>query len=256
MMKKIFCAYLLMMVALSTGCWMFVQNQIPLPIPAGPFLWLDADAAYVTKDGSNNVSSWNDRSGHGYNFTQATAGVQPLWVASSINSLPALVGDGVGKFLQNTAVTWFPNQFTFTIVVRNDNGSANGSTFCDTQIGAPNFPLSSASNLGSIFSGTTYYVQTSSSNPMHSPTDAAAHVITVSTDHTITTGLNAWYDGVQGLTNLDSSNAGQTGTGILFAGYAAYLKGAIAEVVAYNRILNSTDRGTVEGYLKTKYATP
>lgn len=49
-------------------------------------IWLDADPAYVTKDGSNNVSQWNSRVGTYF----CTAALSPTWSASGINSKPTI----------------------------------------------------------------------------------------------------------------------------------------------------------------------
>jgi hypothetical protein len=42
-------------------------------------LWYRADLG-VTKDGSDRVSAWADQSGNGYNASQGTGSLQPLWV--------------------------------------------------------------------------------------------------------------------------------------------------------------------------------
>ena len=58
-------------------------------------VWLDADdSSTITKDGSNKVSQWNDKSGQGNHVSQSTAGSQPLWVDSAQNSKPLIRFDG------------------------------------------------------------------------------------------------------------------------------------------------------------------
>ncbi len=46
----------------------------------------------VTKDGSNNVSQWDDKSGNGINFIQTTSGDYPAFTAvnSAMNNLPSI----------------------------------------------------------------------------------------------------------------------------------------------------------------------
>jgi hypothetical protein len=64
-------------------------------------LWLDAaDAATVTLNGST-VSQWNDKSGNARHVSQATAGQQPTWNATGLNSKPTLVFDGSNDILLN-----------------------------------------------------------------------------------------------------------------------------------------------------------
>jgi len=50
---------------------------------AGLQLWLDAsDLSTITKDGSNYVSQWNDKSGNGNNANQANATYRPIYEAA------------------------------------------------------------------------------------------------------------------------------------------------------------------------------
>jgi hypothetical protein len=44
--------------------------------------------------------------------------------------------------------------------------------------------------------------------------------------------------------------------GLMYGFSSDYYTGDIAEVLIYNSALSNTDRSNVEGYLKTKYATP
>jgi hypothetical protein len=62
------------------------------PISIGDLkIWLDAsDSSTITKDGSNRVSQWNDKSGNSYNQSQSTGGVQPLWIAADKNGLDVI----------------------------------------------------------------------------------------------------------------------------------------------------------------------
>ena len=65
-------------------------------------LWIDAsDASTITLDGSNNVEQWDDKSGNGRNLVQATVSLRPGYLASGINGLPAVVGDGI-----DDVMTW------------------------------------------------------------------------------------------------------------------------------------------------------
>jgi hypothetical protein len=67
----------------------------------GIYQWFDAtDAGSITKDGSDNVTQWADKTGNAGHLTASgTAG--PLYVASSINSKPALTFDS-SKGLDNS----------------------------------------------------------------------------------------------------------------------------------------------------------
>ena len=55
--------------------------------------WLDADdASTITKDGSNKVSAWNDKSGNAKHATMTTASRQPTYTASDsvLNGKPSV----------------------------------------------------------------------------------------------------------------------------------------------------------------------
>ena len=58
--------------------------------------------ANITKDGSNKVSSFTSRVS-GYNVAQATAGLQPVWSATSVNGFPGITYDGVDDLLDGAS---------------------------------------------------------------------------------------------------------------------------------------------------------
>lgn len=87
----------------ATQIWPASAAWLPTDLSgATTELWFDAqDAASITKDGSNLVSQWNDKSGNDHHATQATASRQLLYQASNSNigNLPSIgtidAGDGM-----------------------------------------------------------------------------------------------------------------------------------------------------------------
>jgi hypothetical protein len=66
----------------------------PKEIP-GLVLWLDAaDAKSISKDAANKVSKWSDKSGKNLNSEQSDAAAQPIYNATALNQLPAIVFNG------------------------------------------------------------------------------------------------------------------------------------------------------------------
>ena len=72
----------------------------PLTLP-GLTLWLDsADSDTITKDGSDLVSQWDDKSGNSRNFT-ASGAVRPTWQSAQLNSNPGIYFGG-GQHLEHS----------------------------------------------------------------------------------------------------------------------------------------------------------
>ena len=68
-------------------------RKIPSDI-SGLSAWFDAnDLDTITKDLSNNVSQWDDKSTKSNNVTQGTASKQPLWIPNSQNGKPGIQFD-------------------------------------------------------------------------------------------------------------------------------------------------------------------
>ena len=90
---------------------------------SGLALWLDAsDLATITKDGSNYVSAWADKSGKGFNVTQATGSAQPLWSANTISF------DGSSDFLLSaTGLDIMKNKAGGTIIAVGSIGSGTAT---------------------------------------------------------------------------------------------------------------------------------
>jgi hypothetical protein len=78
-----------------------LKNVITAASIGGLALWLDAADGSTITQSSSRVSQWKDKSGNGNHAAQATGGLQPLYVANAINSLPAIQfrDDGTAKLL-------------------------------------------------------------------------------------------------------------------------------------------------------------
>ena len=73
----------------------------PVDLP-GLTLWLDAsDADTITKDGSDLVSAWNDKSGNARNFTYVS-GTKPTWQSAQLNGNPGILFNGSSTRLEHS----------------------------------------------------------------------------------------------------------------------------------------------------------
>lgn len=81
-------------------------------LDANTVAWFAADdLTSITKDGSNLVSSWNDKSGKGNHLLQATGTRQPLWVTPNIIRF-----NGTSQWMMTAPFTWARPNFIYMVV--------------------------------------------------------------------------------------------------------------------------------------------
>lgn len=76
------------------------------PLDLSPDLWLDASDTSTITSSSGFVSQWNDKSGLGRNVVQASAALQPVTGASTVNGRNVI--DFAGDYMASSAAasTW------------------------------------------------------------------------------------------------------------------------------------------------------
>lgn len=204
-----------------------------------PTLWLDAsDESTITTD--VGVSVWADKSGNGYDVTQATGANQPATGTRTINGLNVLDFDGSNDYLTNTAITTTqPNsifavaQFDVTSSYRflldgitsrqilyNYNGEANINA--GTEVQSTSTPVSGAA---SIWSGT--FDGASSDLRINGVSEVSGNA------------------GTNGLTDL--------AVGTLHTLNNFFLNGAVAEVIIIDSALSAQQISDTETYLADKW---
>jgi hypothetical protein len=106
-------------------CRSKISGALWTPYYSTTALWLDgSDASTITLN-SGNVSQWNDKSGNGRNFSQASAAAQPAYTANQLNGLPALIFDGVDDFLDGGQVLDLIGGLAIFMVVRQRSAADN-----------------------------------------------------------------------------------------------------------------------------------
>lgn len=234
-------------------------NKCPADI-GGCVVWLDAtDTNSVIMDGSNNVSIWKDKSGHGNDAT-ALSPRMPVWTASGISGKGSMVFDGTGKYFNLPAtVMSHLADFTYIFVYKQtatvgwervfDYGNAtNQAGFFTVNVGGsggyPRYAINICCGEQQL---------SSSSNSL---TNGDKHIIT--TLWSSTRG-NMYQDGV----NVSSVYGGpfyintQIPHTYHYIGKSSYsdpyLNGKLAEIIIYPKYLKYTDQRQIECYLGTKY---
>lgn len=83
---------------------------------SGLMLWFDStDVTSITKDGSNAVSQWNDKSGRAKHATQSTGSLQPTWVSAGRNGRDIIDFVASSTYMAMVSETLISNAAAWTI---------------------------------------------------------------------------------------------------------------------------------------------
>ena len=239
---------------------------------AGYKLWLDAaDTSTITASGGD-VSQWNDKSGFGNNFTQATGANQPKTGTRTINSKNVLDFDGSTDFMScpsSTATFKFLHSSTggtmFVVGLIDDTvgggtimGTAN---FSSAQIGVCVDVDGTEQTNTAIVRGVSGN-STALAFTVNTLTPGAAFYLTSKLDggnataaNRIKESLNAGsFNGANTLSNAASTanstanlTFGADGSG------AVNYNGVFGEVIIYEGILSNDDITANKNYLAAKW---
>jgi len=230
-----------------------------LPV-SGASLWLDAsDASTFTFSSGTRVSQWNDKSGNGYHFVQATGASQPDRSATQ-NGKDAVKFkvSGSAYFMTNTSLgDWSASAFTFFAVIDFNEGEYSAIIGRNSTAGL---------QLGANFTAVNFAISrigqaTASSNLQPTGSNADVAVYKSSGIGSGSISVDFYKNGTAGsgalvLFSLGSGNkniigASSDGTADQFGN-----NGYICELILYPSQLSDTNRNSVEAYLKTKWGTP
>ena len=217
-----------------------------LPTVSGLQLHLDAnDASTITKDGSNLVSAWNDKSGQANHVTQATGSKQPLWVDQVQDTFPTIRFDGSNDEMAVTYGSSLSTAATVFIVCTMPTASGGERMVFDGLTSGGRFAyLKSSGNIHYMYRG----------NGVSSTTvDKTMRMFTL-----VWNGSSSSL-GIDG-TDVATGNVGtQSPTGLrLGAQYnsANFGDTDICEILIYGSALSTADRTSIENYLSNKWSTP
>lgn len=231
--------------------------------------WYKSDAG-VTITGSG-VSTWANQaaSGSNYNLTQGTDANRPVVDSGAINGYPALRGDGSNDYLEITG--------TGLNLTQNVSGVSEFYVVKIPGVTSTNKSLLSISSGTSTTAGRAN-VSTTPTNKLtvsgrRLDADSNQSVLTADNAYTSATwyyltaifdwansNVDVWLSGVSKISNTSFQTDGNTSNTAsqrirLFQNVGGVDPSdcSIAELVVYQRAVNSTERGQVETYLKDKY---
>lgn len=245
-----------------------LSTRGPRHIGVAPALWLSADrGCFTTHDGSTRcqandaaVGRWEDFSGNGRHYTQASAGNRPTFQLNVVRGRPAVRFDGANDFLSGVDLSSLTAAEMF-IVLKSANdppgGPAQGGfwTF-GSQDGAGSGASRSTHPYsdGNIYDSFGTTSRKSTGNP--TPSLAAWHlynVISVAGEWTsningtqhYTTGSNT----VGFRTNTAIGVSGESG----LANLGSFFDGDVAEIALYPAKLSAGQRTIINNYVALRY---
>lgn len=238
----------------------YTNQQFNPKTISGLQLWLDASSTnnFSFTGSSQSVLSWTDLSGNNRDATPYTpANTLPTLVSSGLNSKPSVTFTNLGSGLASLMSPGTTNNAITMFVVYIRSGTSTFTTLIDR--GFSNFPrpfdLYSTTRVTGGITGTTASFGTSTSS-FDLNTNSTTNVYIASTQQQ---SWSEWVNGTQQtVTNTSSltlfNDIGATG---LFVGTRSdrvtSFAGNMSEILLYNNYLSTSNRQTVENYLKTKW---
>jgi hypothetical protein len=230
--------------------------------------WYKADSIVGLNDG-DDVTPWQDQSGNGRHLSQSQPGswVEPTYIASAVNGLPAVdfnpVGDPAGDDTFLELGLTVPDKYdlgssAFTLfTVYTNAGNDHPYVFGDINapVGYTGWSFIRAINLAGVPATAQVRFQNQTTLTISSPqtiaNDGAYHVFSCGRD-----GAGAFF------CNLDGSDVTAAGSPtstaqLTFSALAEFGAGTkevvLAEWLLYSRKLTTAEIAQVEAYLNAKY---
>lgn len=209
-------------------------------------LWLRADLGISLS--SNNVTSWSDQSGNGFNMSQGASSQQPIFIPSGKNQKPAVRFDGVDDFLLSSSnVLTGTGDFSIVVVCQRLSGTNDNhvcGNYSSTNTGGIQCWVDASGRIALFItanvSGTTVI------QPMQ-----MVIMFWQRSSGAVTLRLNETNEASG---TLAASIAGSTNWAL--GNYAALLEpfnGEIYEHMVFNKALTENERMQISNYLRQRY---
>ena len=227
-------------------------------------LWLDAnDPTTITKNGSNQISNWKDKSSTSsvLSVAQSTLGNEPVFTSSGINSKPSIsfTGSSVQYFsLQASsgpaANTYFQGYSNFShFSVYNQTNNTQTTLYGKELIWKTQLrPSNAGFNFYASGSGTGWGTSLSTTGAITMGSNVLLSAIYNSSGN-----YNAYAEsGSQGSTPLGNQVLGTNANNFQVGTYNSGgepLTGQIGEILLFNTNVTNTQRVIIENYLSTKW---
>ena len=217
-------------------------------------LWVDAALpGTITRDGSNKVSLWKDKTINARNFTQSTTAQQPTFLPTGINGLGAVYFDGAAfnmPFSDQTLGYISGGSFTIAYVATKTAGTSNQFV-----IGGQGTGTRNNLTLGYVSSNTYKFgLGNDDMNAIVNVVNAGVPELFLvtfdSSNYERRTRRNAADEALGAASGTISGMTGQA----LGKYLSAYGNFALGELLIYNRVLSASEITSVERDLMSKWS--
>jgi hypothetical protein len=214
-----------------------------------PRAWYNAEN--VVKDGSNLVSQMNDLSGNNYHLQQPIAAKQPLWTDNQLNGKPVISFDGIDDFLSTSFNDILPQPNTIFILYNLNSLISEVAGIYDGNDENYHHTLEATSDKLLISaSDENHWKYYSKSSPFDYQINAIIYndQNSLMYENGIMKELSTGFSGEinDSLSGLEVGRRNRTSF--------MYANTNIAELIFYDRLVNSRERQYIENYLMNKYA--
>ena len=240
----------------------FPLSRVNSPIDiSGCKLWLDAsDSSTISFSSGTTISSWNDKSGNGYNAIPNVG--SGAYSSTGLNGLPTIAITSTGNMRSPVPAGTFSQNTTLFIIFQKTGANNANDTILSRAPGVYPAPFdmwtsSAGRTFRNIGDGTNY--------TGYSPTDTLFRTTTPTIYYLniASTATTTWNESING-TFATYTTSGGTGisaygdtASALYIGTradgATLMNGNISEIIMYNTTLTTAQRQQVEIYLSNKW---
>ncbi|GAP63187.1 hypothetical protein ARMA_1610 [Ardenticatena maritima] len=228
-------------------------------------VWLKADAGVFADTGctttaanGTDVACWQDQSGNGLVYTQATPSQQPNYVTGAQNGQPAIqFNRSTSDYLASSSAVLAAGDDTFTYVASWQT-TTTGQWQNVFEQNASSVQIGRRASL--ILSPSNIYGFAGEGNDFHPVPFTAAqyNISTVLLNGATSNNVLVYDEGsvTIGTININTQNvdtSGGTAVGRAITKNDEFFDGQIPEIIVFSAALNDTERILVENYLSAKY---
>jgi len=224
-------------------------------------LWLDASKITGVAD-LNTVGTWEDASGHNHDASISSSSAKPHYRENILNGLPVVGFDGSSGYLQGSLGSNFDAPATvIAIPYYDDINQASGENGYILSVGTGSGSLkhfSIARRRSSGGNGNRYYAWINDGSPKLGDTIVGQqwNIIT-QTNASSSPYHNMYLNGTVSSSIDDYSGAVNTDgvfrVGQWYHGGTNNLDGRLAELIIYDKVLNTLELNIIHSFLSAKY---